>query len=453
MLPYCERAADARPIVVVTKDALADRVARDQGLRAWVEATGFEAGAGSLCSVPDDRGGVARVLVGAGDAPDLWTTGGLPFALPEGDYRLDGGIDARAAAIGWGLGAYRFTRYQAAERAAARLVWPEAVDREEVGTLVETIWLCRDLINTPANDLGPADLADAVVDLAAAFDAGVAVYSGDALPDMGWPAVHAVGRASERRPHVADLTWGDPAAPKLTLIGKGVVFDSGGLDIKPASAMLLMKKDMGGAAHAIALARLVMAQGLPVRLRLIVPTVENAVAGNAFRPGDVLTTRKGLTVEVGNTDAEGRLILCDALAAAMEETPDLVIDFATLTGAARVALGAEVPAMFTNDEDLAKAFGAAVDRTGDPMWRLPLWQPYNRHLASPIADVNNVSAGGLGGAITAALFLERFVDKTVAWAHFDLMAWNAGDQPGRPKGGEAMALRAVFDMLRHRYTG
>lgn len=453
MLPYCETAADARPIVVVTKEGLAAMLAQDEALSAWVSANGFKASAGSLCPIPDERGGVARILVGAGDAPDLWTTGGLPFMVPEGDYRLVGGIDGRAAAIGWGLGAYRFTRYKAAERAPARLAWPEAVDRDEVTALVEAIWLCRDLINTPANDLGPADLAQAVVDLGTAFDAEVTVCSGDELPETGWPTVHAVGRASDRRPYVADLVWGDPAAPKLTLIGKGVVFDSGGLDIKPASGMLLMKKDMGGAAHAIALARLVMAFGLPVRLRLIVPTVENAISGKAFRPGDVLTTRKGLTVEVGNTDAEGRLILCDALTAAMEETPDLVIDFATLTGAARVALGAEVPAMFTNDEDLAKMLGAAVERTGDPMWRLPLWQPYNRHLASPIADVNNVSSGGLGGAITAALFLERFVAKGVAWAHFDLMAWNASDQPGRPKGGEAMALRAVVDMLQQRYAG
>lgn len=452
MLPFRHDSTSARRIEVVTKTALAERVADDASLKAWVEACGFKASSGSVCFVPQPGDIAPSVLIGAGEAADLWTLGGAPFALPEGDYIIDGGIDGRYAALGWGLGAYRFDRYKQVERGAAGLVWPDGVDQAEIEALTAAIWQCRDLINTPANDLGPAELADAVVDLGTLFDASVAVYSGEELTMSGWPTVHAVGRASDRCPHVVDLRWGAEDAPKLTIIGKGVVFDSGGLDIKPASGMLLMKKDMGGAAHAIALARLVMARQLPVRLRLIIPAVENAISGNAFRPGDVLTTRTGMTVEIGNTDAEGRLILCDAIAAAMEDEPDLVIDYATLTGAARVALGAEVPVLFTNSEDLAQAFGTAVDRTGDPMWRLPLWQPYNRNLTSTVADVNNVSSGGFGGAITAALFLERFVTAGVPWAHVDLMAWNQTDQPGRPKGGEAMALRATFDMLERRYA-
>ncbi|MEQ8966346.1 MAG: leucyl aminopeptidase family protein [Azospirillaceae bacterium] len=446
--------------------------ARPPAETAWLRAAGFKAEPGRLAPIPAAEGGgrIAGVAVGVAAKPDLWALAGAAKSLPPGDYRLedaDGRLDPAAAALGWALGTYAFRRYRTgmgkpagngetaeetdADKPRARLAWPEGVDGEAVLNAAEATALCRDLITTPANDMGPAELAAEVERLAGAHGAACTVIEGDALLEAGYPAIHAVGRASARAPRLVDLTWGDPGAPKLTLVGKGVCFDTGGLDLKPSSGMLLMKKDMGGAAHALALARMVMTAGLPVRLRLLIPAVENAVSGDAFRPLDVLTTRKGLTVEVGNTDAEGRLILADALTEADGESPDLVVDFATLTGAARVALGPDLPALFANDDAVAEALIEAGGRVGDPLWRLPLHDAYDRMLESSVADVSSTGSGPFAGAITAALFLRRFVSEKTPWVHIDQMAWNSADRPGRPKGGEAMGLRAVFAMIAARY--
>ncbi|HRQ82059.1 MAG TPA: leucyl aminopeptidase family protein, partial [Azospirillaceae bacterium] len=393
-------------------------------------------------------GAVVAVL---GRADEPWSWGGLPTALPPFDYRLDPQPALPdMAALGWALGSYRFTRYKPVDRPLARLAWPDGADRAAVERAYRAVALTRDMINTPAADMGPAELELTARAVATDHGATIETVVGHELAAC-FPAVHAVGRASPRAPRLIDLRWGDPEHPKVTLVGKGVCFDSGGLDIKPSSGMLNMKKDMGGAAHALALARMVMAAELPVRLRLLIPAVENVIDGSAFKPMDILKTRKGLTVEVGNTDAEGRLILCDALAAACEETPELLIDFATLTGAARVALGPDLPALFCNDDQLAADLTAAGERTHDPMWRLPLWKPYAKGLEGKISDLSSTGGSAFAGAIYAALFLERFVAKGVAWAHFDIYAWNQSRRPGRPEGGEAMTLRAVFDMLRARY--
>ncbi len=316
---------------------------------------------------------------------------------------------------------------------------------------VEAVTLTRDLVNTPANDLGPAEIEAAVRALAARFGAAVTVTTGDDLLAANFPMIHAVGRASPRAPRLIDLVWGDAAHPKVTLVGKGVVFDTGGLDIKPSSGMLLMKKDMGGAANALGLALMVMARELPVRLRLLIPSVENAIDGSAFRPGDILASRKGLSVEIGNTDAEGRLILADALALADEEAPDLIIDFATLTGAARVALGPQLPPAYTDDETLAADLARHAAQEADPSWRLPLWQPYMSMLDSPIADINNAPGSGFAGSITAALFLKRFVERATSWLHLDIYAWNPSSRPGRPEGGEAQTIRALDALLAERF--
>lgn len=359
--------------------------------------------------------------------------------------------DATMAAVGWGLGTYRYQRYKRNGNGHASLVWPANADRTRAEHLIEAHTLVRDLINTPTEDMGPDALAANVKQVARAFGAKVQVIVGADLLRRNFPAIHAVGRAAAREPRLIDLRWGPADAPKLTLVGKGVCFDSGGLDIKPASGMRWMKKDMGGAATALGLAQLIMASQLRVRLRVLIPAVENAIAGNAYRPGDVIRTRKGLSVEIGNTDAEGRVILCDALALADEEAPELLLDFATLTGAARVALGPELAALFTDDDQLAEdvtRFGSSHD---DPVWRLPLWAPYRRMIDSKFADITNSSDSGFGGAITAALFLKEFVTRSQAWAHFDLFAWNNSDKPGRPYGGEAMTMRALFGLLEDRY--
>jgi len=374
---------------------------------------------------------------------------------PAGPYRIDGALPPPAAgraALGWALGTYAFARYREPRNAFATLVWPEGCDRDAVERAAGATFLVRDLINTPASDLGPGQLADAAMTLASGHGADCRVIAGDDLLAEGFPAIHAVGRASSRAPRLVDLVWGAAAAPKVTLVGKGVCFDTGGLDLKPAGPMKLMKKDMGGAAHALGLGHMVMAAGLPVRLRILIPAVENSVSGNALRPLDVVTTRRKLTVEIGNTDAEGRVILADALAEASTETPALIVDFATLTGAARVALGTGLPALFCNDDALAEALlanGRAVD---DPLWRMPLWKPYRDLIDSKVADLTNAAEGGHGGAITAALFLEEFVDAGIPWAHFDLMAWNTKSKPGRPEGGEAAAMRALFAYLAERFA-
>jgi leucyl aminopeptidase len=384
----------------------------------------------------------------------LWALAALPDALPDGVYALDGVSDRNAAtrlALGWALGCYAFTRYKPRKRGFARLVWPQAADRARVEVLARAIGLARDLITTPAEDMGPEELAGAAEQMASRSGASFRVIAGDALLRENYPTIHAVGRASTRAPRLVDLTWGDARAPKLTLVGKGVCFDSGGLDLKPASGMRQMKKDMGGAATLMGLAQAVMEAKLPVRLRLLVPAVENSVSGNAFRPLDVIRTRKGITVEVGNTDAEGRLILCDALAEACSENPALILDMATLTGAARVALGPDLPALFCNDEGVAADILRAGTEEGDPFWQLPLWKPYREMLKSPVADINNVSESPFAGAITAALYLEEFVTPGVPWAHFDTYAWMQRSKPGRPEGGEALGLRALFAHVERRF--
>ncbi|PPR60440.1 MAG: Cytosol aminopeptidase, partial [Alphaproteobacteria bacterium MarineAlpha4_Bin2] len=355
------------------------------------------------------------------------------------------------AALGWALGTYVFDRYRKIARPQAKLVWPAGASRSAVNGMASSIALTRDLINTPASDLGPAELAAVARQLAREFKARCSVIVGDELLKKNYPMVHAVGRASNRAPRLIDIVWGNPRHPKVTLVGKGVCFDSGGLDLKPASGMKLMKKDMGGAANALGLARMIMAAKLPVRLRVIVPAVENSVSGDAFRPMDVLRSRAGITVEIGNTDAEGRLILADALYEAASEDPELILDFATLTGAARIALGPEIPVMFANDDPLAADLFEYGEAVGDPVWRLPIWKPYRRSMDSKVADINNIGEMPQGGAIIAALFLNEFVKVTVPWAHFDIMAWNTSSRPGRPAGGEAMAIRAAYETIAARF--
>ncbi|WP_370661534.1 M17 family metallopeptidase [Pelagibius sp. 7325] len=437
----------ATPITALTRDVYDDWLkAQPAPRRAWVAASGFRAQPGSFCLLPGEGGALEEVLlVIDGDEP-IWSFAGLPTGLPAGVYRLDQGMRpgaASRAALGWALGSYAFTRYKSNGRELARLVWPKAADRDQVTHTAEAIALVRDLVNTPANDMGPAQLAEAARALAKQHRGKCSVIVGDTLLKRNYPAIHAVGRAAAEEPRLIDMRWGTKG-PKVTLVGKGVCFDSGGLDLKPAAGMKLMKKDMGGAAHVLGLASLIMAEKLPLRLRVLIPAVENAVSGNAFRPLDVLQTRKGLTVEVGNTDAEGRLILCDALAEADSEKPDLLIDFATLTGAARVALGPDLPAMFCNDDKLAGVILRQGAAEGDPVWRLPLFKGYRQGLDSKVADLNNISNSPYGGAITAALFLEQFVNPGTRWVHFDVMAWNVATRAGRPEGGEAMGLRAVY---------
>ncbi|MEL6318191.1 MAG: leucyl aminopeptidase family protein, partial [Pseudomonadota bacterium] len=360
-------------------------------------------------------------------------------------------VDGAAAALEWALGGYRFAAYRApAEPGPARLR-ATAADWAAAEPTASAVHLGRDLINTPASDLGPAALEAAVAAMAARFGAEMSVVTGDALLERNHPMIHAVGRAGPEAPRLIDLVWGPADAPKVTLVGKGVCFDTGGLDIKPARAMRLMKKDMGGAAAAIALAWMAMASGLKARLRLLIPAVENSVGSASFRPGDVLRSRKGLTVEIGDTDAEGRLVLADAMAAADEEAPDLLIDLATLTGAARVALGAEIAPFYTDDPALAAALETASAETRDPLWRMPLWKPYAKDLSSTVADLGNISTSGFAGSVTAALFLSRFVERAGAWAHFDIYAWNPKTRPGRPEGGEVHAARALHHLLRARY--
>ena len=447
-------AKGAVPITPLTKDELkAWLEAQPKADAAWAAASGFKAEPGTVCLLPGRGGTLKRVLAGRDADDDLWSYAGLPGSLPAeapgGRYRLDGALEPAAAsraALGWALGTYVFSRYRKARRGFAALAWPKGADRGAVGRAADAIFLVRDLINTPAEDLGPAELANAAVRLARRHKAKVSVIVGESLRKKNYPMIHAVGRASARDPRLVDLRWG-ARGPKVTLVGKGVCFDSGGLDLKSAGGMKLMKKDMGGAAHVLGLAGMIMAARLPLRLRVLVPAVENSVSGNAFRPLDVIKTRKGLSVEVGNTDAEGRLILCDALAEACKDKPDLLVDFATLTGAARVALGSELPALFCNDDKLADALLGHGLAAHDPLWRLPLHKPYRRLLDSKVADLNNISSGSYGGAITAALFLAEFVEPKVPWVHLDVMGWNVSAKPGRPEGGEAMGLRAVYGLI------
>ena len=446
---------DSIPVIPIESERIGDwRAGALPEAAAWVGRTGFTAAPGSICLVPGRGGRLAGVLVGIDSHDDPWTLAHVPGALPSGGYHLDPKWSSRGlerAALGWALAAYRFDRYKKASPPAATLFPGSARSADTARMLARSVARVRDLINTPASDMMPKELAAAVFDVAAGHGAELRVVTGQALLDENYPAIHAVGRASAHRPRLIDLTWGDPRAPRLTLIGKGVCFDSGGLDLKSASGMRLMKKDMGGAAHAIGLAELVMSTALPVRLRLLVPAVENAIAGNAYRPGDVIATRKGLTIEVENTDAEGRIVLSDALAEGAAEAPDLMIDFATLTGAARVALGTELPAMFSNDETVAAGIADAGRDVHDEVWRMPLHAPYRELIESKVADIMNGTSQPWGGAITAALFLQEFVPDEIPWAHFDIMAWSTRAKPGRPVGGEAMALRAVFEFIERRY--
>ncbi len=446
-----------RPLTLLTKrDLVLWLKSVPTATRRWVEGNGFSAKPGEICVIPGRDGAPGSALAGIGGTSgpdDFWHVAGLPLRLPEGSYRFDPEPDRGATrwAIAWGTGAYTFTRYRKAPRKPAELVWPRHADRPHVERVCRAGDLVRDLVNTPAEDMGPAELARAARDMAKALRMAVSVIEGDALLKKGFPLVHAVGRASTRAPRLIDLRWGRARDPKVTILGKGVCFDTGGLDLKNDAGMKLMKKDMGGAAHALGLARMIVEAKLPVRLRVLIPAVENAVSGNAFRPLDVIRSRQGMTVEIGNTDAEGRLILADALTAASEEKPALMIDFATLTGAARVALGPDLPSLFCNDDALASELSGHAEAEADPLWRMPLWRPYRARLDSKVADLNNISDGPFAGSVTAALFLQEFVNPGTPWAHFDVYAWSPYHRPGRPEGAETQALRAVFATIAGRF--
>jgi leucyl aminopeptidase len=437
------------------------RAQLDPEARAFAAAAGFEPHAGRHLLLPPGAGDPHRlsgVLFGL-EAPDkrtkdMFLPGRLPALLPAGTYRFaNTAHDQRLAALAFALGSYRFNRYRKAEDKAVRLELPDGVDGNDLTRIADGVTLARDLINTPANDLGPAELEEAARTLAARHEAGIRSIVGDDLLAQNFPLIHAVGRAAARAPRLIDLTWGEADRPKITLVGKGVCFDTGGLDIKPDSGMLIMKKDMGGAACVLALAHMIMDAGLPVRLRVLIPAVENAISGSAFRPLDVYRSRKGITVEIGNTDAEGRLILADALALGDEESPDLMVDMATLTGAARVALGPELPPLYTDDDALATELAACAAAENDPVWRMPLWRPYESLLDSKTADINNVSSGSQGGSITAALFLSRFVVQAKAWVHLDVYAWIPSAKSARPEGGECQAARAIYALIKTRHPG
>lgn len=443
----------SRAIRLVGKGEL-DKANLDPSHHAWATANGFDGETGRTLLLPGQAGELAGALFGIGAEDDRRSLGfgSLSKALVEGDWHLaDQPDNPTLAAIGLRLGSYGFQRYRTPKKDGLRIALPKGANTATVERTVDAVFLARDLINTPTNDMGPADLEKAGRDLAKRHQAKVSVIAGDDLLRKNFPMIHAVGRASSEAPRLIDIRWGRAAAPKVTLVGKGVCFDTGGLDIKPASGMLLMKKDMGGAANVLGLASMLMAAKADIRLRVLIPAVENAIAGNAFRPSDVLRSRKGLTVEIGNTDAEGRLILADALALADEEEPALLIDMATLTGAARVALGPDLPPFFTDDEELATDLAAASATVEDPIWRLPLWKPYQAKLASKVADMNNVTTDGFAGSVTAALFLQRFVERAASWAHFDIFGWNPVEKPWSPVGGEAQAIRAIEQVVLERY--
>ncbi|RNF82810.1 leucyl aminopeptidase family protein [Montanilutibacter psychrotolerans] len=453
---FTASSADALPLHVVTRASLADwRAAQAPATGAWLDAHGFDGAPSTLLALPGSDGRVAAAVIGIGDPLDPYAYSHAPFALPAGDWRIAGEHDAATCAalrLGWGLGAYRFNRYRQPLRAPARLL----VEGDEAIADFDQLAACvrvRDLVNTPTEHMGPDQLEQITCEIAERHGARIEVISGDDLLAHNFPAIHAVGRASHRAPRLIMLRWGDESHPHVAIVGKGVCFDTGGLDLKAADGMRNMKKDMGGAAHAIALAELVMARKLPLRITMLVPAVENAVGPDAFRPGEVIATRQGLSVEIDNTDAEGRVVLCDALTYACEHKPELILDFATLTGAARIALGPDLPALYSNDEAAASAWLDAGTLHRDPLWRMPLWRPYLRYLTSTIADMANGGPSKMAGSVTAALYLERFVPATQPWAHLDVYSWNDADRPGRPAGGEAQGLRAAFAMLQSRARG
>jgi leucyl aminopeptidase len=450
-------AASAIPITFATKatwDAICAELPGEA--RQFARANGFAAKAGACLTLPAADGKIAQALFGLEDAAskfrDLFRPGSLPGLLPPGVYRFaNAPHDTRLAALAFALGAYRFGRYRNVDAPDVKLVPPEGVDIAAIARTAEAVALARDLINTPSNDMGPEELALAAQHLAERFGANFSCIVGEELTRQNFPLIHAVGMASSRAPRLIDLTWGNPAHPKVTLVGKGVCFDTGGLDLKPSGGMLIMKKDMGGAANVLALAQMVMDAKLKLRLRVLIPAVENAVAGNAFRPLDIFPSRKGITVEIGNTDAEGRLILADALALADEEKPDLLVDLGTLTGAARVALGPDLPPFYTNDEMLAQDMARCAWVENDPLWRLPLWPAYDSWLDSKVANVNNAPSGTFAGSITCALFLQRFVEHAKSWLHVDIYGWTPTAKPARPEGGECQAARAIYKLLEERY--
>lgn len=449
------KSADSRPIWFIGKNKV-DQAALTPDAQSWAGANDFNGEAGRVLVLPGKDGSIAGALFGTGDdeqgGQSQLLAGKLARSLPEGDWHIEGNPDhAELTALAFLMGGYSFTRYRKGNGKTIRLAVPEGVDAAETQRIADAVTLARDLINTPTNDMGPDALEQAARDLASKNGATISTVEGDALLKHNLPMIHAVGRAGSIAPRLIDLKWGKDSDPKITLVGKGVCFDTGGLDIKPASGMLLMKKDMGGAANVLGLASIIMDAKLPVRLRVLIPAVENAIAGNAFRPSDVLQSRKGLTVEIGNTDAEGRLVLADALALADEEEPELIIDMATLTGAARVALGPDLPPFYTHDDTLAASIAERAAKTADPLWRMPLWQPYAQKLSSRVADINNVTTDGFAGSVTAALFLSRFVEKAKSWAHFDIYGWVPVEKPASPIGGEAQAIRALYQLLKEKY--
>ena len=447
----------AIPIVFVTK-ATWDTILADLSgpAQQFALANDFSGKAGQCLTLPSTEGTIAKVLFGLDDAAsprqDRFRVGQLPGLLPPGTYRFaNAPHDTRLAALAFALGSYRFSRYRASDAPEVRLVPPTELDIAAISRMAEAATLARDLINTPANDMGPEDLERAARELATRFGARFTSIVGEDLLKQNFPLIHAVGMASTRAPRLIDFSWGDPSHPKVTLVGKGVCFDTGGVDLKPAGGMLIMKKDMGGAANVLALALMIMDARLKVRLRVLIPAVENSVAGNAFRPLDIFPSRKGPTVEIGNTDAEGRLVLADALALADEETPDLLIDLGTLTGAARVALGPDLPPFYTDDDALAAEVARCAHEENDPLWRMPLWGPYDAWLDSKVANINNAPANGFAGSITCALFLQRFVESATSWLHVDIYGWTPSSKPARPEGGECQAARALYKLLSQRY--
>ncbi len=455
---YTDRSAGACPIHVVDAEGLAALLGKlTDAHRGWVRSTGWQARPGTVLVLPGSDGSVAAALAGAGGAEPFWALAAIPGQLPTGVYVFAdeaGGKELARRALAWGIGQYAFSRQANYKRAEPRkLAWPAGSDTAATCSAVDADALVRDLVNTPAGDMGPAELSQAAAALAATSGAEFRELVGDALLAENLPAIHAVGRASTRAPRLLELRWGEAGRPRIALVGKGVCFDTGGLNLKQPAGMRNMKKDMGGAAHVLGLAKMIIDAGLPVSLRVLIPAVENSVAGNAYRPGDVVPTRAGLTVEIGNTDAEGRVVLADALALADEEAPELLLDFATLTGAARVALGPDLPALFATDDGLARDWAAAGVDQGDPLWPMPLWAPYAANLCGGIADLNNVTTDGFAGAIYGGLFLQRFVTRAKAWAHVDTFAWNPRNRPGRPEGGASQGVRAAFRLLAGRYAG
>ncbi|MBL8545864.1 MAG: leucyl aminopeptidase family protein [Hyphomonadaceae bacterium] len=447
--------APAVPIHVVRTGEWSQWIERhSETLRRMAAAHDFQAQNGRILLVPATDGAIERVLFGAGDKANVNVIGALAQHLPAGDYRIAFApreFNGAGAAIAWGLGAYVFDRYKKRKRPAPLLAPPEGADMAEAARIIEASWLARDLVNTPTNDMGPVALHAAAEAVATRYGAAFEAIVGDDLLTQNYPLIHAVGRAAAEAPRLLHLTWGDPGAPRVALVGKGVCFDTGGLDLKPSAGMRLMKKDMGGAAHALALAQIIMDAKLNVRLDVFLAVVENSVSSSAFRPGDIIPSRKGITVEIDNTDAEGRLVLADAITRACEDKPALLLDFATLTGAARTALGPDIPPFFANDDALAAEYAQAAIETNDPVWRLPLWDAYDGDMDTPIADIKNTGDGAMAGAIYGALFLRRFVT-TPVWAHFDVYAWAPKEKPARPSGGEAQALRASWAVIKKRFA-